>query len=159
MTRNHRNNRPSSSSVRVASREEEVEVANTMIDFHYGRITQNGRANIPTAPPSNEYPEVEPTHVVEPEGTEQVANKRVKCTFCNSDFSHQSNRRRHVRERHMNMRPHRCGTCGDMFRRKGPAVRHMSTVYRQARPFRCEKCQTWFAQLDKLQEHMRAHES
>ncbi|ELU04944.1 hypothetical protein CAPTEDRAFT_83357, partial [Capitella teleta] len=78
-----------------------------------------------------------------------------KCTQCNKSFYSQVQCRRHMVS-HSDVRKHICSICNKSFKLRR-ALKIHSVIHMDSRPFKCEQCGKTFTQSGALTRHSRIH--
>jgi len=88
----------------------------------------------------------------------QEANEDGKyvCKICGNLFKHKADMKRHVQEKHWNMKAFQCLLCDYASFRKNTLTKHIQSVHEKLKPFSCDRCDKKFASKAHCREHVES---
>lgn len=78
------------------------------------------------------------------------------CHFCGDGFLLNSDLKKHIFNRHSNIRPHQCKMCAKSFKNRHAMQVHLRT-HSGEKPYKCAVCSESFSAMSSLRIHERRH--
>ncbi|CAG9583079.1 unnamed protein product [Danaus chrysippus] len=85
-----------------------------------------------------------------------TGERNCTCDQCGSSFTKNSSLMKHIKLKHLGLKPHQCDKCSMKFTSKDHLKRHYRS-HTGEKPYKCDLCERAFSQTNDLVKHRRVH--